>query len=125
MVLSFSLASYASFAKTPISMSLFNVSSCRGGVTPPLLLKSIPLPSTKTSDSIILFSVIVPVLSVAITVTLPSVSAARSLFITALLFASLYAPRPRTIVIIIGSSSGIVAKARPRPVKTISLKSCP
>ena len=65
----------------------------------------------------ILFSVIVPVLSVAMTVVLPKVSAARRRFTNALFLESWKAPTPRTIVMIMGSSSGMVANDSDNPYR--------
>ncbi len=78
-----------------------------------------------TATTRIRLSVIVPVLSVRITVALPRVSAARSRLIRKFSFESTYALRPRVIVMMIGSSSGMVAKARASPVRMLSSSDWP
>ena len=80
------------------------------------------LSAVSYSTTVILFSVKVPVLSLQITVALPSVSTAGSCFTRAFFLAILSTPKAITTVTVAGNPSGITDIARDIEIIKISIK---
>ena len=106
-----------SLAHIPILINAFSNSSASSGRD--IFLEF----NVNNFAKLILFSVIVPVLSVQITVALPNVSTVFICFTTIPIFISRQAPIARKVVNAIGISSGKILIAKVRALSRLSSKS--
>ena len=109
---------------TSVHNTMASPSPSRSGAAAPVSGHAVPSPWT-TASTRMRFSVSVPVLSVQIYVTEPSVSTAGKRRMRACCFTIRRAPRARDTVTTAGSASGMAATARLRAVMNISRMGSP